>query len=549
MYTKYKIIILNLKIKILMIDNQNHRKYDEEQINSKEYINDLNQNKISLRKFKNNVLLKRKREYLRLHFEEKTNQKISKEQQFNIINFDKSFNIINMYLASNNPDLIEYCLIEICNYFQIYFPKINEQKKIKETKFLNTLLYFGYKFINEKNDTNLSYILTIIINIQYFEERNYNYTEDLYSEEYFRFYNNCILYAENSRNNEYRSLIYKKIVMIFNVMAFNDNCPNYDLNLLLLRSTSFLNILNYFEEKNIKDFEEIKSIIELITFVVGLCDDENTILKKDDIKMIDKCLNILISELYNNSKEEILVKIYEGIRNISDMDDEYKLNKKIINEGVTLKILKMKFNNINPTENYIKIIQYCMMILANNLTSSDKSCQIIYDQNIIDYYNNILEKFDDNKKIVKYILSGLANISIGSNKEIIKYSIIWQEQRIIKYLSFNDEIVHKMIKIVKYFLYNANFESIQFIFNTNVLKYFMDLFVAGNIGRFISWKILCIIDNYLKLFKSELKGTKEYLLIFNQYKDIFTNCEKVLLLRMENNDISDIEERIKNNYE
>ena len=541
--------MINLKIKILMIDNQNQRKYDEEQINSKEYINDLNQNKISLRKFKNNVLLKRKREYLRLHFEEKTNQKISKEQQFNIINFDKSFNIINMYLASNNPDLIEYCLIEICNYFQIYFPKINEQKKIKETKFLNTLLYFGNKFINEKNDTNLSYILTIIINIQYFEERNYNYTEDLYSEEYFRFYNNCILYAENSRNNEYRSLIYKKIVMIFNVMAFNDNCPNYDLNLLLLRSTSFLNILNYFEEKNIKDFEEIKSIIELITFVVSLCDDENTIFKKDDIKMIDKCLNILISELYNNSKEEILVKIYEGIRNISDMDDEYKLNKKIINEGVTLKILKMKFNNINPTENYIKIIQYCMMILANNLTSSDKSCQIIYDQNIIDYYNNILEKFDDNKKIVKYILSGLANISIGSNKEIIKYSIIWQEQRIIKYLSFNDEIVHKMIKIVKYFLYNASFESIQFIFNSNVLKYFMDLFVAGNIGRFISWKILCIIDNYLKLFKSELKETKEYLLIFNQYKDIFTNCEKVLLLRMENNDISDIEERIKNNYE
>ena len=541
--------MINLKIKILMIDNQNQRKYDEEQINSKEYINDLNQNKISLRKFKNNVLLKRKREYLRLHFEEKTNQKISKEQQFNIINFDKSFNIINMYLASNNPDLIEYCLIEICNYFQIYFPNINEQKKIKETKFLNTLLYFGNKFINEKNDTNLSYILTIIINIQYFEERNYNYTEDLYSEEYFRFYNNCILYAENLRNNEYRSLIYKKIVMIFNVMAFNDNCPNYDLNLLLLRSTSFLNILNYFEEKNIKDFEEIKSIIELITFVVSLCDDENTIFKKDDIKMIDKCLNILISELYNNSKEEILVKIYEGIRNISDMDDEYKLNKKIINEGVTLKILKMKFNNINPTENYIKIIQYCMMILANNLTSSDKSCQIIYDQNIIDYYNNILEKFDDNKKIVKYILSGLANISIGSNKEIIKYSIIWQEQRIIKYLSFNDEIVHKMIKIVKYFLYNASFESIQFIFNSNVLKYFMDLFVAGNIGRFISWKILCIIDNYLKLFKSELKETKEYLLIFNQYKDIFTNCEKVLLLRMENNDISDIEERIKNNYE
>ena len=180
----------------------------------------------------------------------------------------------------------------------------------------------------------------------------------------------------------------------------------------------------------------------------------------EDIKIFDKCLNILIYELYSKSNEELLAKILYGIRLISNLNDDYKFNKKIINEGVTLKLLKMKFNNKNPSKNYIKIIQNAMGILANNLVLSDNTCQIIYDQNIIDYYNNILEKFDDDKKIVRFILTGLTNISIGSNRDIIRDSVIWQEKRIIKYLSLGDELTFYMIKIVKYFLYKEDFEYI-----------------------------------------------------------------------------------------
>ena len=113
-----------------MIDIENKRKYEEVPINSKDYINDLIEKKLTLRKQKNNMLIKRKRSYLQLHLDGNNNCKLNQDQQFQIVKFDKSFNIINMYLNSNNPDLIEYCLMEIDNYFRIYFPDINEQKKL-----------------------------------------------------------------------------------------------------------------------------------------------------------------------------------------------------------------------------------------------------------------------------------------------------------------------------------------------------------------------------------------------------------------------------------
>ena len=149
-----------------MIDIERKRKFEEVPINSKDYINDLIENKLSLRKQNNNKLIQKKRNYLQFHLERNHNSKISAEQQFQIVKFDKSFNIISNYLNSNNPDLIEYCLMEIDNYFNFYCPDFNEQKKIIETKFLTILLYFGNKYIEEKNKSNLEIILRLLINIQ-----------------------------------------------------------------------------------------------------------------------------------------------------------------------------------------------------------------------------------------------------------------------------------------------------------------------------------------------------------------------------------------------
>ena len=528
-----------------MIDIQ--RKREDALINPKEYINNLNESKLSLRKTQKNLIINRKREYLLNHYKDKDYNNIRKEDKFNIINFDASYNKINMYLNSNNPDLISYCLNEISVYFKSFYPDINEQKKIIQTKFLNTLLCFGYKFIEENKVSDLFKVLNILINIQYFEKGNIEYVFDLYSDYFFEFYDKCIFFANNLENKEHVSEIYKKIILIFNALTYNDNTGTDNLNLIFIRNSAFLNILNYIQKKNIKDLEEIEGTIELIVSTLSFINDD--ILNENDLKIIDKCLDILINELYGSNNEQILANIYRGIRNVSNFDNDYKFNEKIINGGVTLKILKMKFNKLNITQNYLKIIEYSMNILANNLTASDVVCQIIYDQNIIDYYNNILDKFDDHQIIVKYILHGISNISVGSKREVIKYSNIWNEKNIIKYLNYGDAIKLYYIKIVKYLLYQSDFEFTKFVYNSRILKFLMDVFIASNLGKFICFKILKLIDFYLKSFKNNGKETNEYLIIYNQFKDLFSNCEKIIVLREENNVISEIEKRIADNYE
>ena len=99
-----------------MIDIPNLKRNEEESFNSKDYLNCINTNKICLRKVKNNFQIQKKREYKLLYLNDNNNN-ISKEFQFHIIRFDISFNAINLYLNSNNSDLISYCIKEICKYY------------------------------------------------------------------------------------------------------------------------------------------------------------------------------------------------------------------------------------------------------------------------------------------------------------------------------------------------------------------------------------------------------------------------------------------------
>ena len=90
--------------------------------------------------------------------------------------------------------------------------------------------------------------------------------------------------------------------------------------------------------------------------------------------------------------------------------------------------MKIKFYSLNINNFTHDIIDFALRIITNNLSLTDKECQIIYDTNIIDYYNNILIKFDDSFKIVRDILTGLANITVSSKRNIILNSSIWEEK-------------------------------------------------------------------------------------------------------------------------
>ena len=523
------------------------KKSEDESNKITSYIDNLNENKLSLRKNKNARKILRKRKYKEDHL--KFNNEISKEFQFQISGFDLSFNIIISYLNSNNPDLISYCLREISIYFNSNFPNINEQKTIIEQKFLNRLLSLGNNFMEKNNINDLSNILNILINIASFEEGNKNYLNELYTNNYFDFFNNCIIFAENS-NLKFLSLIITKICTILTSMFKLDEKDD-SFNILILNSKVFPRILEYHENQNITDLESIELIIELVIYTIEF-ENEEFEFSGNDIKILHKCLNVLIKELYSTSNEKLLYLIYRGISRLSILDDEYKLNKKIINEGVTIKILKMKFNKDKYTNDYYNILKYAMLILANNLTASDKDCQIIYSQNIIDYYNNILEQFDDEQTIVKNIFSGLSNIAVGSERNVLKESIIWQEKKILKYLSYSHYIKIYFIKIVKYLLYNSDFEIIKFIFNTRILEYFIFLFASGNEENLILNKIIKIIDYYLSIFKKDLKETKEYLIIYHKFKELLESSEIIILIDQKSKlykSISKVEKKIESNYE
>ena len=234
-------------------------------------------------------------------------------------------------------------------------------------------------------------------------------------------------------DKEEKDKIYKQIVSILNMMAFYHDDDVYDLNLIFLRSPVFKNILEYYQTNNSNNENDFKEFLKLITFTVNLSDSESNLCKDDKI-ILDNCLVILAKELYGGgNKEELLSLIYEGLFHLSLLEGEYDCCQKLIDEGVAVKILKLKSNKFKLTPDYLKIIRFSMRILANILTMTDKNCQVLYASNIIDFYNNILEKFDNDKNVVRAILYGIKNISIGSNYEIIKSCNIWQEKNIQLY--------------------------------------------------------------------------------------------------------------------
>ena len=337
----------------------------------------------------------------------------------------------------------------------------------------------------------------------------------------------------------------KEIFNLIRWIIYSLTIINDYLNLELLRSDVFLSILDFYENQNIKENEDKKLTLKLINYCLDISNLES-LLNDDDITIIDKCLGQLEKDLFSTNSAELLYLIYRGIYLISNLDTDYNFNKRIIEGGVTLRILKTKFNELKINKFIMKIIDFSLRIIANNLTASDKDCEIIYDLNIIDFYNNLLERFDD-YKIIRNILIGLANIAVGSNRNVILNSKIWEEKYIQKYCNILDEFKISYIKIVKYMVYHADFTILKFIFNTKILHYFLFLIATNNKSKIVYRKILKLIDSYLKKFNKENKETEEYLLIFHKLKDIIQSSD--IINDMDNiNIITIITENIKNNY-
>ena len=515
--------------------------------NPNEPIESRNKTKITLRKNKLNKEIQNKRlQYLeQTKLDLKTN--INPQYKLKIKTFEESYTQILSYLNSNNIDFISYALNELRIYFFKNSPNIIEQKIIINSEFFNILLKLGYIFIKgnfnnskdfniNRNKDNLIQILWILINIQVLNEGSGDFLKILYSKEYLDFYNDSLNFGEseeffNSIKWILKSLIYNNII---------------NISLQILRSDFFSKILDYYEKEDKIEINDNLLTLEIIIYSVNLSGQEQNLVKKD-ISIIHRCLEILMEKGYCQKDEAIIFKIYQGIWYITDIDYNYYFHK-IILDNFVVKIMSTKFHKFKKISKYVKIVVFATRILANLLTQSDKNCEIIYSLNIIDYYNNLLEKFDYNEEIITNIFVGLSNISVGKNRKIILNSNIWDNNNLQKYLNLNDEIKKHYIKIIKFLIMNSDFEVLKFIYNTKILEYFIIIFNSANTNQKKKKKILTIIDRYLKRFKDKEKQSEEFLIIFHKFYDLFISSDKINLIECQDI-ISEIKKNLNGKYQ
>ena len=464
------------------------------EFNNKFYIEDLNNQNLSLRSKKISKLLKIKRQN-KLEQIKSSLDIINKDQQFQINKFSSSYDRIISYLNSSNTDIQSYILNHLNIYFKYNEPDIKEQKMILKGQFLELLLNLGINFFNNKKEENLIKILWIFINIQIYNEGNGVYLTNLYNQKFLEFYNQCFT---QSNSDEIMNEI---IFLLYYISQINN-----DINIIILESKVFESIINFASNEN-QDLGLKEDIIKLIIACVNI--SKNCELNEEKINIIYKCLIILKNES-TKGNEKIQKPCYQGLYNISKINDKYEFNQTMIKEGIPKLILQNKNKNI---------LLYSLKTLSNILTVPDEDLDKINLEEIITFYNAILNLYIDDDKLVFVILNGIFNITDSKYINLVKSCIIWNQEMIQKIFNKNQEIQLLFLKIIKYIINIGNDRSLKFIYNTKVLEYLIYLLSKSNNDEKIIIKILKLIDNYLSRFNNSDKEIFEYLIVFNKIKD------------------------------
>ena len=490
------------------------------------YLDSKNRQKIALRSKKNNLTIITKRKNI-LEQTQTYYNKIKDECQFQIYNFSSSYNMIISYLKSSDDNLINYCLTKLCIYFKYNEPSVQDQKLIIEGQFFEILLNLGNKFIQDKNEKNIIEIIWILLNIQVYNEGNDDYLKILFTEKYMDFYYDCFTKADSDE-------IMNEIITLLICMTRNNN----EIGMMIIKSKIMGTIINC-SKNNSYDLEVTEMIVQLIVNCLNISD--NYTLNEDEINIINDCFFILKKEISNVDNGKLQKLCFEGLYKISKLDNNYKFNEKMIKEEIPLLILKIKNNNNN-------LLVYSLKTLGNILTVSDKDCKIIYENDIISYYNDILNTSDDDHKLVKIILNSILNIVASKYRNIIKSCIIWNQDKIQKYLFMEDKIKLLLIKIIKYMINDGNYSVLQFLYKTQILEYLIFLLSNFNLNEKVCIKIIKVIDLYLQRFKSNEKQNIEYTIVYNKFKDFVKSSDKIT----KNNSgevMCYIEKNIINNYQ
>ena len=500
-------------------ERKNHHENILSEDNNKFFLEDLNEQKLSLRSKKISKIIQIKRKNI-LEQTKYSPDIIDKSLQFHILKFSSSYERIILYLRASDDKIQNYILNQINTYFKYNEPDIKEQKIIIEGQFLEILLNLGIKCLTENNKKNIFLIILIFINIQIYQEGNSDYIKILYRYKFLEFYNNCFI------NSNSEDIMNEIILLLYHISKIDE-----DVNIVILTSKVFESILNLLSNED-KDLELSENIIKLIVSCLNLSKEEE--LNDREIKIINKCLTVLKNES-ENPEQNIQQQCYKGFYMLSKLNDKYEFNEKMIRLKIPKLIIENKMKNI-------QILFYALKTLTNILTVTDDFLAQLNMKEIIDFYNHVLLSFDADDKLVNIIFKGLYNIADSKYINFIKSCIIWKEENIQKYFNKNEKIQILFLKIIKYIINMGNHESLKFIYETKVFEYLIYLMSNSKLSKKIVVKILKLVDNYLSRFKEKEKNDIEYIIIFNKF------INWINLFCYENNDEDEILEYIKEKY-
>ena len=235
-----------------------------------------------------------------------------------------------------------------------------------------------------------------------------------------------------------------------------------------------------------------------------------------------------------------------GFGELSQIQNK-KISKIILNSGIIVRIIK-KYSKINknyPQTHY----KYSVNIITNLLGENENITKDLIDLNAIEFFEILIEKFENDFEIIENIFIGFKNIVFSGKKfnEKIFNSILFKENIINKYLKSNNEIIIITIcELIEFLLNEKDQNFLFFLYNKRIIIDILLIITEIKNEKIINF-FLEITNIYLSNFSLENKNQNEYIFIKERLYDIL-NFNENIIKAISSEKITFFINNIKNNY-
>ena len=442
---------------------------------------------------------------------------------FDILN-EKIIIIIVNYLTSQNLNFIKYAIHLLKEYsVNNNFTKedIEILKHYKILEILSLILQTNYNDIQIVNE-----IIWIFINVQINDSIEKDFLSVILSEKLLMIYYHLL-------DSNYDRIVISVLWMLNNLVIYKEFKTIIFNNQII---DKIIELSNY----EISDIELTEFCLQFFSLLLHKFQFDES--NERDRKILTEIIKIGCMNLFNKNENSLKLS-YKILSNISEISDN-DLLKKIEEEGAAVKILKTKYKNDN-----VDLAINGVKIISNLLCGNNKLIDDLINMRVIDFYENILNEFYQNKQIILYCLFGLFNLSSSKYqyKKNLMNCIIFNEDSFNYLIESSDNYIHEKICDIMYNLCSTKkFEMLKFLYDKKCILKIISLTYSEKNNKDKIIKYLQIIERYISSFHELEKNCIEYQNIEELYKNILSNSSNILEL-LDSNTFNLFSENLRNN--